>query len=104
MGGDAERERDGGTSEGDGGIIRSAGFGNVLYVDPREVYLTPNIQGFSTRGEEKNLPLIIKRAIANSQPSQKIPDVCIAPIDNGINALKVGPTLIRLCAMRKVSY
>lgn len=39
MGGDAERERDGGTSEGDGGIIRSAGFGNVLYVDPREVYL-----------------------------------------------------------------
>ena len=28
---DGERERD--------GAIRSAGFGNVLYVDPREVYL-----------------------------------------------------------------
>ena len=35
---DGERERDG-TNEGGDGAIRSAGFGNVLYVDPREVYL-----------------------------------------------------------------
>jgi len=100
---DGERDRDG----SGGGAIRSAGFGNVLYVDPREVYLNKHRKkrkkmGFGIK-RKRDLPLVIKRAIAHSQPSQEIPDVCIAPIDNGINAFEVGPTLIRLCAMRKGS-
>lgn len=82
------------------GVIRRAGLGNVLYVEPRDVYL--HIEEMSLLVYDRfgrTLPLIIQRAIWNIKSTQERPNVGVGPVDNGVDTLERRPTRISHISM-----
>ena len=92
----------GGVSGICGGVIRSAGLGNVLYVEPREVYLHVEEMSFLCLIDWQNsgtLPLIIQGAIGNIKSTQERPNITVRPVDNGVDTLERRPPWISHISM-----
>jgi hypothetical protein len=111
--------------EEDGGMS-SAGLGNVLYVEPRDVYLrvrghrrfgqimkkaTHNAIGRDEaassdlkKGTQKNSPFIIKLTISHPQPPQESPHVRIIPVDDGVYTFEGGPAWVCHISVGEFGY
>jgi len=80
-------------TESGGQGTRNAGFGNVLNVDPRDVYL-PCPSDRCPLWIEGNhyIPLVIQCAVRYLQLLKEFPHVRIGPVDDGIDALERRPS------------
>lgn len=79
--------------------IRRAGLGNVLYVEPRDVYLHIDKLLVWMIDYRETLPLIIQGAIGNIKSTQERPNVRVRPVDNGVDTLERRPSWISHISM-----
>jgi hypothetical protein len=78
--------------------IRRAGFGDVLKVEPRDVYLSKAGQQRTDRFS-LYIPLVIQTAVGNVEITKECPNIGIRPINDWVHALELRPTRISHSAM-----